>query len=251
LNVKIVAAPPAGTIPTTPPAATVITLGSDSHPDENIWYASRDVRVTWNVSGKTPISTTIGFDQAPEGPAESKRADNGTTTFLATSDGVWYVHLVIRFSTTDIVRKDFRVQIDTTAPKAFAVVADYTDVISDIPNVLRYAALDDTSGIAKYDLTLNGNFLASTTSTALSLGRLPPGDYDVSVRATDLAGNASEAHSSFRILPKVGSAVTPSPESTQDVVVRWVSILLLCLLLVFLGWYFGRNMRKRAVRRKK
>jgi hypothetical protein len=251
LNVKIVEATPAGTIPTTPPAATTITLSSDSMPDENAWYASRDVHLSWSITGKTPVQTTIGFDQAPEGPAESKKADTGSTTFQATNDGVWYAHLVVRFSSTDIVRKDFRVQIDTTAPKNFAVVTDYTDVISDIPNVLRFAALDDQSGIARYDVSLNGNFLASTTSTALSLGRLPAGDYEVSVRATDLAGNAAEAHSTFRILSKLQPGNAAAPESLRDSVVRWVSILLICLLLVLLGWYAGRSMKKPTKRKQK
>jgi hypothetical protein len=251
VKINIVAAPPAGTIPTTPPQETVVTLTSDSHPDDGTWYASRDVRVNWNITGKKPIETTIGFDQAPEGPAESKRDSSGSTTFQAPSDGVWYAHLVVRFSTTDIVRKDLRVQIDTTAPKKFAVVTDYTDVISDIPNVLRFAAFDDESGIARYDVSMNGNFLASTTSTALSLGRLPAGDYDVSVRATDFAGNASEAHATFTILSKVQPPTTVPTESLRDVIVRWFSIILICLLLFVFGWFVGRSMQKRAKRKKK
>lgn len=250
LKVKIVEAPPAGTIPTTPPAATVITLTSDSHPDENTWYSSRDVRVNWSITGKTPIQTTIGFDQAPEGPAETKKADNGSTTFPATSDGVWYAHLVVRFSATDIVRKDFRVMIDTTAPKQFAVVTDYTEVVSDIPNVLRFAALDDESGIARYDVSLNDEFLASTTDTALIIGRLQPGEYRVRVRATDLAGNASEAQSSFNIIGKVQPPTVIVQESLRDVVTRWFSILLVCLLLFVFGWFVGRSMQKTKKRRK-
>ncbi|HVM90771.1 MAG TPA: hypothetical protein VMU11_02660 [Verrucomicrobiae bacterium] len=249
VKVNIVAAPPAGTIPVTPPAETVVTLTSDSHPNPDVWYASRNVSVSWNITGKTPVQTTIGFDQAPEGPAESKRADNGSTTFLAPSDGVWYAHLVVRFSSTDIVRKDLRVQIDTTPPHQFAVVTDYTDVNPDVPNVLRFAALDDESGIARYDVSLNGDFLASTSDTALTLGKLAAGDYSVSVRATDYAGNASEANSSFRILTKVQTPTVPYSESTRDVVVRWISILLICLLLFVFGWFVGRAMKQKTKKR--
>jgi hypothetical protein len=250
VKVNIVAAPPPGTIPVTPPAETTVTLSSDSHPDPNSWYASRNVSVSWNITGQTPIETTIGFDQAPEGPAETKKASDGSTTFLATADGVWYAHLVVRFSSTDIVRKDLRIQIDTTPPHEFAVVADYTDVISDIPNVLRFAAIDDESGVARYDVSMNGNFLASTTDTALTLGRLPPGDYNVDVRATDFAGNSAEAKSSFRILSKVQAPFVPYAESTRDVVVRWISILLICLLLFVLGWFVGRLMANKKAKRR-
>ncbi|MEI7512923.1 MAG: hypothetical protein WCK01_05720 [Candidatus Uhrbacteria bacterium] len=246
LKVKIVEAPPAGAITTTPPVATTIDLFSESHPDENAWYSSRDVRINWRITGKTPIATTIGFDQAPEGPAESKKAESGQTTFPAIADGVWYAHLVIRFSASDIVRKDFRVQIDATTPKQFAVVTDYTEVVSDIPNVLRFSALDQESGVAKYDVSLNGEFLASTTDTALTVGRLEPGEYSVRVRATDRAGNASEANSSFRILAKVGTPNVVVKEDIRDVVSRWMGIILVCLLLFVFGWFAGKAMKKKS-----
>lgn len=231
LTIKITQGAAPGEIPIASERQIVLT--SDSHPDSDLWYASREVDVTWKLVGPQPIATFIGFDQFPDGPAEQRVDGKTQMHFTATSDGVWYVHLIDRYSTTEAVRRDFRVQIDTIAPRKFSVVSDYTGVVSDIPNALRFAAIDDTSGIKQYDVYMNEKFLVATTGTALTLSRLDPGTYRARVRATDKAGNTTEASTTFLILPALESLI-PTRAS------RWGYFLFFSLLLFFVGFLVGR-----------
>jgi hypothetical protein len=246
LKINIVGVTPVGTITTVVPTSTTIEITSTSHPDELAWYPSRDVQISWKVLGPKPASVSVGFDQAPEGPAETKNT-SGQAAFHATNDGVWYVHLIVRYPSGAIVRKDFRVQIDTVVPRPFAVIADYTDVPSNIPNALHFAALDDTSGIARYDVYLNGTLYRSTSSTSIALQGLTQGDYAVRVQAIDFAGNAKEATTTFRLLAPSATAQAAQTFGQRLLGITWFVIAV--LLASYIVWLIGS--RRPRIRHKK
>ncbi|KAA0206823.1 hypothetical protein EDM68_00645 [Candidatus Uhrbacteria bacterium] len=242
LRIAITEAPPPSEAPAIPVPETKITLASPSHPNENAWYANRTVAVTWDVTGRRPQAVYIGFDQAPEGPAEERRAERGEIAHTVPHDGVWYAHLVVRFSATEIERRDFRFQVDTTPPRAFAVVADHTDVVPTTPNALRFAALDDASGVRAYDVWINDVHVTSTAENAFALIRLPAGEYAARVRATDAAGNSAEATTSFRILPVLPAEATVAiVDGFRDAAVRWILTTIIAIMLFFSGYWYGRT----------
>lgn len=244
-TVKIVEAPAPGEIPVTPPVQTTIDLFSRTHPDQNVWYPKRDLGLEWKFNGRQPISYTIGFDQAPEGPAETRAVATSSAAFLATDDGVWYGHLVVRYSASEVVRKDFRFFVDSTVPRPLAVTVDQNDVRPDTPNFLRFAALDDASGVSRYEVIINDVFVTSTALTYLPISGLGVGEYRVRVRAIDQAGNFSEGVTEFRLVsaPLTTDAVTRA-ERLQDTILRLILAIFVTLLLFVFGIIIGRRMRK-------
>jgi hypothetical protein len=250
-TVKIVEAPAPGEIPVTPPIQTTIDLFSRTHPDQNIWYPKRDLGLEWKFNGRQPISYTVGFDQAPEGPAETKAVATSSASFIATSDGVWYGHLVVRYSASEIVRKDFRFLVDTSEPRPLAVAVDQTDVRPGTPNYLRFAALDDASGVSRYEVTINDVFVTSTSLTSLSLATLGVGDYRVRVRAIDMAGNFSQGVTEFSLIEAPGIATdVDRAERIQDSILRLLLVLFATILLFLIGVLVGRRMRKKTNKKK-
>jgi hypothetical protein len=251
LKIKIVEAPAPGEIPVTPPVQTTIDLISRTHPDQDTWYPKRDLGLEWKFTGRQPISYAVGFDQAPEGPAETKAVATSSASFIATSDGVWYGHLVVRYSASEIVRKDFRFLVDTSEPRPLAVAVDQTDVRPGTPNYLRFAALDDASGISHYEVTINDVFVTSTSLTSLSLASLGIGDYRVRVRAIDMAGNFSQGVTEFGLIEAPGTATAVDrAERIQDSILRLLLTLFVTILLFLIGVLVGRRMRKKTNKKR-
>lgn len=252
-TIKITEAPAPGEIPIVAPVQTTIDLTSPTQPDQSAWSTNRNITLTWKFGGRQPTSYSIGFDQAPEGPAENKVIAENSASFVAPSDGVWYGHLVVRYSPSEIVRKDFRFLIDSTVPRPLAVSVDQTDVRPGTPNFLRFTALDDASGISHYDVTINGTFVTSTRLSYLSLSDLGVGSYSARIKAVDFAGNSSEGVTEFRLIeaPTLEQAVT-RVEQTQDSILRLFLGIFVTILLFILGILIGRRMHeKRKVKKTK
>lgn len=179
-------------------ASNSITIASSSHPDETAWYSTREVRVNWSTTGNKPLSTMVSFDQHPYSSSNMKVVKNSQANFSATRDGIWYAHIQSRVSSSQIIREDFRIQIDTTSPRALTLINDESTAIQS--NTLRFAALDQTSGISHYDVSVNGDFPIATTDTFLTVANVHAGINRVRVRATDKAGNSSETELSFQLI---------------------------------------------------
>ncbi len=204
LKVIIAAIAPAIPLPikklgiTTPAATGAITLTSSSHPDPNAWVANNVVQVSWKTT--KPIETVFGaFDQSPESNAYHPIIGT-SATFTATQDGVWYVHLAIVFQDKTYARVDFPVRIDRTPPRPIASVVDQTIATPADVNSVRFATVDDTSGISAYDLFIDGRFVTSTLLNAFSLTGLPVGEHEILVKAFDRAGNFVTGTTHFLIL---------------------------------------------------
>ncbi|MCE9585750.1 cohesin domain-containing protein [Candidatus Uhrbacteria bacterium] len=247
VTIKIVEGPAPGEIPVKPPEKTTIDLFSNTHPDQDEWYSSRVLHLGWKLGGKQPISVTVGFDQAPEGPAETNAVSTSSAMFTAPSDGVWYGHLVLRYSASDVVRKDFRYLVDGTAPRPMAVAVDQTDVRPGTPNYLRFAALDDASGIESYEISINDKFVTSTSEQSYSLIDYPAGEYRVSVKAKDFAGNVSQGVAEFRLIEAGPSLPTVSRIQTmQEWLLRLALAFFIGVLLFIIGFLIGKKKKKDA-----
>jgi hypothetical protein len=202
-------APPG--ISVTVPATTPTTVISPSHPDPNKWYADPNVIVAWQPI--KPIAFVFGsFDQSPE-PLSYLPIADATTTFHATADGVWYVHLIFVYKDKTFGRADFPVRIDQTPPRTPAVVVEQTDVPATVPNQVLFGTVDETSGIDHYDVLIDGVRVTSTRLTFYPLQNLMAGTHVVEVIAFDAAGNHASGITSFTILgpgekPSIFSSIT-------------------------------------------
>jgi hypothetical protein len=230
------------------PDKLVISLRSTTHPDPELWYTASTVAADWVVLGKIVKKTYIGFNESPEGRAETPVYNTTGTTFTAPTDGVWYVHLGVDLKDNTHETADLRVQIDRTDPRPIAPNVDQTLVPASIPNMLRYGTVDDASGIARYEVYIDNKLVTSTLSTEYKLVNQSVGRHQVLVKAFDRAENSVSGKTEFEVVapPKTVSVKPPS--------VLWLWLILLAVvvtLLVVNYWIFGkRKTKKRIVRRK-
>lgn len=235
------------------PGEAAISLFSTSHPDPNAWYAADQVLVSWKIEGKEPKTVYVGFDQDPQGPAE-KIATDGLAKLIAPKDGVWYVHLGASFKDKTFQRADLRVQIDRQKPYPIHPVADQTGVCPSIPNTLRFGTLDDVSGIAKYDVILDGNLATSTLLQSFDLKGLAPGTHIASVKAYDRAGNFVEGSTNFRIISEEKPVIPEAKPSLWDnLKVLFFSLFAVLFIIFLLMWDRKRRedkAQKKILRRK-
>lgn len=219
-----------------------ISLLSTSHPDPNIWYPDRTVLARWEVQGKKTKFVYLGFDEAPEGKAETPVVEN-LAKFIAPTDGTYYVHLTVHFEDETVAREHLRVHIDTTKPLAIYPTVDQTLVRANIPNFLRYGSIDNESGIAKYNIFLDGVFVTSTTIQAYELANQAPGFHVARVEAYDQAGNSVAGHATFEILPD-----PVIPEKVNN----WIYVLIgsgILALILFI-WLLVKRRRSKKSRRR-
>jgi len=213
------------------PGQVAISLFSLNQPNPNLWYAMDSVKAGWSIRGKSVEAMYVGFDQSPEGAADTK-ITTMNTEFQVANDGVWYVHLNVIFTDKTRQRSDLRVLIDRKPPRVVVPVVDQTNVRSDIINAVRFGTLDDVSGVGRYDIYIDGQFAASTTGQFYALKNIPPGEHQVVVRAFDLAGNsvfgATDLHILAQEVPLVGLSAAKG--------VSWrIVISIICLLCVLVG----------------
>lgn len=253
LNIKISDAPekpeqPQSVSPVEVPGKLEISLKSSSHSDPNAWYANRNVAAEWVVQGKDVDKIYLGFDQAPEGPAETEK-ESTNTFFTATQDGVWYVHLKAVFKDRSIETADLRVQIDTQNPHTIVPITDQTEVFAGNPNALRFATLDDASGIDRYDVYLNDVLVTSTRATAYSLSSLASGAYRIRVVAYDRAGNNITGNTSVNLL-SAEAAPTETAIWWHEMWPYLLLALLLLLIAIYAWWFWIMTKRKKKEKKR-
>ena len=224
------------------PSSTSSTLvvKSSSHPNQNAWYRDSEVTLQWSAEGNGIASVFIAFNDQPEGPVTEKVSNSGTKTFTAPKDGVWYAHVLVTYVDGRRLRQDYRLQIDATAPKTFALTSDYQNIDATIPNYLRFAALDDTSGIREYRVFEGDTLMATTTNPYFEItGQV--GEKNYTVEAIDLADNRTK--SSIKLV--LGSDYSVAEKSS----LTWV--LLVGMFLVMLtGFFVGMLLMRRRKEEK-
>lgn len=230
-----------------PPGVAAISLFSTTHPDPDLWYKEKEVMVGWKIEGKPVNTVYIGFDQDPQGPAETIVGD-GMAKLVPTQDGVWYVHLGVSFKDKTYQRTDLRIQVDGTSPHPVYPIADQTGVPSTIPNHLRFGALDDVSGISRYEITLDGQFVTSTSEMSYPLAGLSPGTHVANVKAFDKAGNTSEGSTNIRIIEEEKPIIPEEKVSLWDnLKILFFSLFAVLFIIFLLLW----DKRRREDRTKK
>lgn len=173
------------------PSRPAPTITSTSHPDQAVWYPKRAVEASWRGGAGVKGYSTV-FDQSADSvPREGSQGLGTTFARTVDADGVWYLHVRAQYDAGWSQASHYVFRIDATPPDPFTVTFEREGETATTAKVL-FATEDATSGVARYEMKLDDGAYAVATSPA-TLEGLAAAEHTVMVRATDNAGNATEA----------------------------------------------------------
>lgn len=126
-----------------------------------------------------------------------------TTEALSSGMHTWYVVAGDGYAIQSNETWSFRV--DVTQPTAFSHIspADNSWTASIQPTLTWGASTDVNSGLAKYQLWIDGSLnqdnIATTTTSSTPLGRLSNGTHEWQIKAIDNAGNERFSNQAYKI----------------------------------------------------
>jgi len=204
---------------------TVNTLGapqitSVSMPDPEQWYSKNQAVFAWNVPRQVSATQILLSSFPNSTPNVTYNPPIGNKEITQLADGISYLH--VRFASTNGWGETAhrKIKIDTTPPTDLTATSEVTD---DDYIRLVLTSKDKTSGVRSYKVTSNGELLSeisvesNVNSTAsLVLPALSRGFHELSVLASDRAGNKTERGIS------VESPLLKAPKITQftDTIVK-------------------------------
>ncbi len=213
-------------------------IGSTTFLDPDTWYSDTEGVFTWTLPFDVDTVAVMISDDPDNRPEKNKKAifkpaiEEFKITKDNVSDGVQYVSVNFKNQVgwgTPVNRK---LQIDTTPPKSFTINVDNGNTKNSFP-LLRFAAEDETSGVAYYELTVADKEPVKITVDEARLGYmlkdLEDGTYTVEVTAYDKAGNKRD--SSIAVLITAG---WQKPVTVAEEVSFWDFLTFTNLLIIFL-----------------
>lgn len=192
--------PPPPPAPRTPAAPTV---SSESHPNQDAWYANPNVGVKWTLpSGITGVRTSA--NQNPNAVPTQVQSSNATSqVFEGLEDGVNYVHVQLRNENGWGGIAHFRVQVDTEDPTSFEITEIERDDLTNPRLHFRLEGEDATSGISYYDVQIDGGdtarFEDEEETGVYPTSPQPPGTHTIIITAYDAAGNSIVDSEQFHV----------------------------------------------------
>lgn len=169
--------------------------------DESSWYGHvGDAIVLWDVPADvTQVATRISHVKDNTIGTPEKILSNGKN-FGVLSEGIWYVKVRFKNNVGWGEAAYYKISIDTTVPLPFDIKID--SAVSDNPSpIIQFETNDSLSGIAGYNVLIDGNELAEITSTTMKLPAQSIGKHLLVVRANDFAGNSVQDNIEFEVLP--------------------------------------------------
>jgi len=190
---------------------------SETNTNQEVWYSSKSATFSWKVPNSiTSIQATL--NKIASG-APTTTYDNSVSqkTLNNIADGKSYFH--IRFANAQGYgpTTHYKIQIDSTAPKAF------TPTVSNdgYKSIVTLNAKDTTSGIDYYSIKIDNLPVIKVSSSDIVSGKyeLPvqnQGSHDLVVIAYDKAGNHTEASVRF-VAPEVNApTILVKPEEIKE-----------------------------------
>ncbi|MEK7462459.1 MAG: cohesin domain-containing protein [Patescibacteria group bacterium] len=234
-------------------------VGSQTFLDPNVWYKDTEGVFTWTLPFDVNAVAVEVTDDSENKPQENKEAINDPPIeeFLVNKelikDGVQYISVNFKNQVGWGAPTNRKLQIDTTAPEAFAVNVKAGTSANSFP-LLNFEANDITSGIDYYEMTIAEQEPLQITPDEARLGyllkELEDGTYTVKVIAFDKAGNSRESSAAVLI-----TAGWVKPAETLDEGSFWDFFtainLFIILLLVIVGmlvgylWYTHKRLKER------
>lgn len=213
------AAPVAGTAPKPAGGAgAILDLASPTHSDQNAWYQNASPLLTWRLpEGATEVETIISSSSSATPSVDYKPAIVEKRV-AELADGVSYFNIRAKVAGAWGPVASYKLQIDSVAPKIseakFAYDADTrTLLISDASAsddavsgllISGVSADDATSGIDRYELSIDGGAPAAIPAADLANGAYRyayahAGLHEAVLSVIDRAGNHSETSGAFTV----------------------------------------------------
>jgi len=219
-----------------------IIIFSESHPNQNQWYNNQNFSAEWTVPSDSSIfQLLVDLDGNPsEQPDDRISLTEDKVLYTDIEDGIWYFHLGLLYHDgKSSAPAHYRAMIDTMAPRNFQPILRYYPDRTD----LEFEAIDQTSGIAYYTVSVDG----SDPVMAESPYTLPPdfknvAKHTIIVEAYDYAGNSTSASSYLtmieptieEIVNKVSAGITDFIQGNWQSICYCFGLLVLLLLLIIL-----------------
>jgi len=229
---------------TTVPIAPVLSVGL--YPDQTAWYNTiSNFLVQWPLTTDvTDVATAV--NQNPQFDPTVSEGLFGNKTFPAVGEGVWYLHVRFKNAVGWGPTAHYRIAIDTTPPFPFtATIKEGSTTEISAPTV-QFSTKDQPSGIAFYQVLVDGNAAGTTTNAFFVLPSLSFGSHNVVVQATDYAGNITASRLSVTVAQPPfftigGVKVTEA--------IFFDTIIAVIVLGILIGWWIGR--REKAQRKNR
>lgn len=177
-------------------------ISSATHPDPDNWYAKKDAKFSWSttpditgvriLAGKNPRAIPT---QVYESPLAEKE-------LTGLKDGIWYFSVQLRNSQGWGEVAHFRFQIDTEKPNHFDIAEIPREDTTEPRGKFILNATDEVSGIDYYEIQIgnkNPEIWKDDGSHQYTSPVLGPGEYPITVKVFDKAGNITVGSASFSI----------------------------------------------------
>jgi hypothetical protein len=172
--------------------------GSTMFLDPELWYSSKVGVFTWDVPFDVD-SMRLNFSTSSEDEPETEYdppIEDLTTNAEMLIDGVQYLTMQFKNQVGwgGILHR--KLKIDTIPPKQFSIAVRAANAATKFP-LLTFEAVDETSGVEKYEMTIADGEVIEITPDEAKLGylltNLEDGTYSIRVTAFDFAGNKTES----------------------------------------------------------
>jgi len=238
-----------------PPRAPEV--GSQAFLDPEVWYQITSGQFTWQLPFDVNAVAVEISDDPENVPNDNPEAifeppvDEFSITSNLVKDGVQYLSIRYRNQVDWGVTLNRKILIDTTPPEPFTIAVRASNSPTGFPT-LNFEAVDITSGISHYDMTIADGEPIRVTPDEARLGyllrELEDGTYTIKVVAEDKAGNVRE--SSVAVLITAGWVKPVAEVETKTIwdyftaVNLFIVFLLAVVLLQFIIIWYDRKQIK-------
>lgn len=254
--------PTAQPVPVTSPtsADSIGSLRSSTHPDQTLWYGRNDAMLSWMYPEGALAVQTIVSDRLSTVPTVLYQPAIAKKEITNLDEGISYFAIRAKTKRGWGPIATYTLQVDTTAPTLGSPAFSY-DIATHELVVTNIDARDETSGIARYELSIddrtpiiinpekiqNGTYRQSYLvdgPTLLSAAASAPssgGTHTVKLAVYDHAGNTTSALGAF-VVPVALINQTLFSLFGFSVTLLWFLILMLLIALAslaaaFAAWY--------------
>jgi len=238
---------------------------SSTHPDQNKWYNNNSPTLSWErEEGVTDFSYSIdeSFSGVPDNVSEG---DHTSVSYADLEDGIWYFHIKAKKGNVWGGITHYILLIDITPPAAFTLAFEPTlrsPVMTSQEPTISFITTDGLSGLSHYELKVidlteglqkEAQFFIEVSSP-YKLPSMAAGEYEIRVRAFDLALNWQDSNKKIEVIPTEKMFyITKGGIDIWTFFVPWkiLILILLLLIIVILVIVFWWRRRQKNLRQKR
>lgn len=233
-----------------PPAGPLVV--SETHPDQTKWHASGNLVLSW-ASPEEAQGYSYVLNQEPiDIPDDISEGTRPGVSYRELASGRHYFHIKALRDGVWGETTHFAVLVDVTPPAVFPIEILPAARTASRQPVFQFSSTDADSGLDHYELKLislrpedrsgEQSLFIETASPHVPVP-LELGDYDVIIRAYDVAGNYQESLRRLSIVNPLFRLFSDRGLVIRDLVAipwigLWVLLGLLILALAYLAFRF-------------